>query len=179
MTRARHTSLKIIDFISVSVIVRAAIIALVIGSMLTAINQGDALMGGSEIAVVSLIMVFLTPFLVVLISQAWGARAAADDAALALPQAEDESLFQTAAAHGIPLRAALLAVLMGVLNTGALIATNMASTGELGPLPITPLIPAFVLPAVFGLLSQTISYRRGNANIGTADRGRPKPQLVS
>lgn len=179
MSRDTHTPQRLSDFLSVTVFSRAAIIALIIGSLLTLINQGNAVLGDGEIAMTRLVLVFVTPFLVVLFSQALGAQQAALDASLPAMQTLSESPLRTMIAHGIPMRAAIIGGLMGTLNTAALAASNMATAGTLGPLPSTPLIQAYALPVVFGLLSQAVAYRRMAAEISAAHQTSSRFQTAS
>ncbi|WP_159738214.1 nitrate/nitrite transporter NrtS [Vibrio atypicus] len=47
---------------------RAAIIALIVGTILNLINQGDALLSGSEINGVKALLTYCVPFIVSLVS---------------------------------------------------------------------------------------------------------------
>lgn len=147
-------------------IIRAGVAAVVIGVLLTLINQRAALFGAGEIAVLPLILVFQTPFLVVLAAQLLAIRQAQRDhmqsgAALWL----GERFIDTLGRHGIPIRAAMLGAAAGALNTSISIAANMATTGAALPLPTAVLAQAFILPMLFGLLSQSLAYRRATAEI--------------
>jgi len=53
---------------------RAALIALVFGSILTVLNQSGALFGQLEIQLLPLVLVYMTPFITVTISQVLGIR---------------------------------------------------------------------------------------------------------
>ncbi len=59
---------------------RAALVALILGSVLTLANQSSAVFGSENIQLLPLLLVYLTPFVVVTISQVLGARQAAADA---------------------------------------------------------------------------------------------------
>ncbi len=137
---------------------RAAIVALVLGPALTAINQSEAVFGNQNIRYLPMALNFIIPFIVVIISQILGIRKALLDA----PKLGrfSESPLQTAFGHGIPLRSLLLGLLAGSLN--AVIASVLAylNDGTLANLPVAALAQAYSLPVVFGILSQTISYRR-------------------
>ena len=61
------------------IVLRAVLIALVLGSILTLFNQSDALFGPLEIQLLPLALVYVTPFITVTISQALGIREAIFD----------------------------------------------------------------------------------------------------
>ncbi|MFP6759491.1 MAG: hypothetical protein VCC99_14950, partial [Alphaproteobacteria bacterium] len=52
-----------------TVVVRAGIVALVLGGMLTLVNQSGALFGAERLQVLALVQVLVTPFLVVMVAQ--------------------------------------------------------------------------------------------------------------
>ena len=58
------------------VFTRSAIVAVILGSTLVLVNQLDAVFGASHIQWLPLTLAYLTPFLVVGISQAFGIREA-------------------------------------------------------------------------------------------------------
>jgi hypothetical protein len=137
---------------------RAVIVALVLGCILTGINQSEAVFGAQNIRYLPMALNFIIPFIVVVISQILGIRKALSDA-LTLDDFS-ESALQTAFSHGIPIRALLMGLFVGSLN--AFIASILAflTDGTLASLPLVALAQAYSLPVVFGIVSQTISYRR-------------------
>ncbi len=84
---------------------RSAVLALIIGSALTWINQFDALFGSDTIQILPLFVAYVTPFAVIAISQFVGIRQAWLDAKKAHIPATTENLVATAFLHGIPARA--------------------------------------------------------------------------
>ena len=72
----------------------------------------------------------------------------------------EESILATALAHGIPLRTALVAMLAGSVNASIVITIAILEGASVNSLPVALLAQAYALPALFGLLSQTIAYRR-------------------
>ena len=143
------------------VVLRAAIVAAVLGSILTLANQTDALLGPGDIALLPLVLVYATPFAVVAISQMLGARQALREGIRAGPQgARAESFLATAFSHGIAVRAVLLGLSMGSLNTLIVISATLLEHGRLESLPLPLLAQAYSLPVVFGVLSQALAYRR-------------------
>ncbi len=148
-------------YLTSAVILRAGVVALILGSTLTLINQFDAVFGTGKIDLIRLCLVYATPFIVVTISQLLGAQRAARDAAQQIPAVfAPDSLLTSALSHGIPMRAVVVGALVGSANTAIVAAATFAQHGDLSTLPTALIGQAFVLPVLFGLLSQAISYRR-------------------
>ena len=136
------------------VLLRAGVVALLIGGVLTLINQSSAMFGAERLEFMPLALVFLTPFVVVAISQILGLRQAATELT-EKPQTRtpNEPLWATVAGHGIPFRAVLIGLIAGSVN-----ATISVAGGE--TLPLAPIAQAYALPMLFSTLSQALSYRR-------------------
>ncbi len=149
------------ELVSPAVLLRAGLVGLVLGSVLTLANQFDALFGGGTLELLPLGLVYATPFVVVTLSQVLGMRRAVLDARRRpLTDLRSGSLLTTAMSRGIPLRALLLGLIAGSVNTSVSAAASYAEYGNLSALPAALIGQAFVLPVLFGLLSQAISYRR-------------------
>ena len=159
-----------------AVLRRAFVLALVIGSALTAVNQFGAVAGGATFEALPMALVFLTPFVVIAISQMLGIRRAIRDAAQGRSGHVPREAFLVAVrSHGIPRRAVVVGILAGGVNTAISAVAGYLESGTLGPLPTALLAQAFTLPIIFGSLSQTLAYRRAVASIssrtpGTASR---------
>ncbi len=138
---------------------RAALVALILGSVLTLANQSGAVFGPEDIQLLPLLLVTLTPFVVVTISQLLGARQAAADNAGSRGSAV-ETFTSTAFSHGIPARAGLMGLAAAGVNATIVAIAALLEHGGLGQLPLPLLGQALVLPALFGVLSQAIAYRR-------------------
>ena len=143
---------------------RAAVIALAIGSALAAINQTDAIAGAEPFDIAQLALGYLAPFVVVMVSQMLGIRAgfreAADGRAAAV---RDESFLRTAVSHGIPVRAVSVAVAVGTVLTAIMAGLTIAGGGDPLQLPLDQVGQVYMLPLVFGLISQAGAYRRAMA----------------
>ena len=140
---------------------RAAIIALAIGSALAAINQTEAVAGAAAFDIASLALGYLTPFAVVVISQVLGIRAGFREAAVARPAAiGDEPFLRTALSHGIPVRAVSVALATGTILTAIMAGLTVAAGGDPYQLPLDQVGQVYALPLVFGLISQSVAYRR-------------------
>lgn len=152
--------------LSKKIVVRAGVVSIFVGILLTLINQWGAVTGPDEFAILPSVLVFQTPFLVVLASQALAIRQANREFYSSHVQTVgSESFFQTAFTHRIPGRAILLGVIMGTLNTAIVAAANAVTTGTALSLPIALISQAFILPVLFGLISQSITYRRTVAQL--------------
>ena len=105
---SRSSAPDLRSLLNAGVLGRAALVALGLGTVLTLANQGEAVFGAGNLEILPLILVYLTPFIVVTVSQLLGVRQAKLDA----PGGPTDEIFSsTALRHGIPARA--------VVNGGA------------------------------------------------------------
>ena len=147
---------------SLSVLRRSLILALVIGTALTLINQSRAVFNDSPFNVAQFILSYATPFIVISLSQAFGIRAALTDAAAgrALPAAE-HSFAAVAASHGIPRRAVAVALAVGsilAIISQILAVSKGAALGAV--FNWSQFAQGYALPLVFSTVSQTVAYKR-------------------
>lgn len=151
-----------VSMLKLPVLVRAFAVALILGSILTAINQPEAVFGTLTLDLLPLTLVYITPFAVVTLSQILGIRQALREGK---PLPDGENFLATMVAHGIPPKAVLTGLLAGTLNTSITLFVALIGTGSLADVPIPLLVQAYCLPVLFGLLSQAISYRRASARL--------------
>ncbi len=156
----RPLELGWLPFVTRAILIRATIIAVVLGSVLTFINQRGWITGSESLQLLPFILVFLIPFAVVAVTQVAGIRQARLDADNPDALASPDCAITTMASHGIPARAVLIGLVFGSVNAIFSVADEFLRSGDLAALEVAPLGQAYVLPLVFGLLSQTISYRR-------------------
>ncbi len=176
-TPAAHRELA--SLIDAGVIGRAAIVALVLGSVLSLANQSGAVFGGDAVQVLPLVLVYLIPFIVVTISQVLGIRRALLDARR--PQAAvalRDTFLGTAISHGIPRRSLLVGLIVGCVNMSIVVSAALLDRGDLAAIPVVSVAQAFVLPTLFGLLSQAISYRRAALALDRPHGAEPQPLSV-
>ncbi len=143
------------------IVLRAALIALVFGSLLTVFNQSGALFGSREIQLLPLVLVYVTPFVTVAISQVLGIKEALLDVlhkGVRLPI--EEHFLSTVTSHGILFRAIWVGLLIGSVTLSIVLTTLFLQNEEPSSVPVTLLGQAYSLPVLFGVLSQAISYRR-------------------
>lgn len=143
-----------------AIFLRSAIIAVIIGSILTLINQRGWVVGSDPLRLLPLILVFLTPFAVVTVAQVAGVRQAHIDSVRYGAPVSPEGFMATIGSHGIQERALAIGLFFGSLNAIVVLADTLLSSGDLAAVSVVPLGQAYVLPLLFGMLSQTISYRR-------------------
>ena len=147
-------------FITRAILIRSAIAAAVLGSVLTFVNQRGWISGNESLQVLPFVLVFLIPFAVVMAAQVAGIRQACLDADNPDALASPDGVISTMASHGIPARAVIIGLVFGSVNAILSVADEISRSGDLAALEVAPLGQAYVLPLVFGLLSQTIAYRR-------------------
>jgi len=152
--------LRWLQFVNRPILVRSAVVAVVLGSILTLINQPGWVAGIDPLQLLPFILVFLTPFAVVMIAQIAGAGQAYIDSAGPVLPATPEGFATTITSHGIPARALVIGAVFGSLNAILSVAAEFSRSGDFTAVQIAPLGQAYVLPLVFGLVSQAISYRR-------------------
>ncbi len=142
-----------------TVFIRASLVAAVLGSVLTVLNQPAAVFGTRPFDTLPLALVYLTPFVVVVASQLLGKRQAFGDAGV-IGYRRVPGLIATASGNGIPARAVAVGLVVGSLNTGLVAAVAISAGDGLSSLPAALIAQAFILPIIFGLLSQALAYWR-------------------
>jgi hypothetical protein len=140
------------------VLKRAALVAAILGTVLTLVNQPEAIFGTAKVRWLPLVLVYLTPFLVVSASQILGIRQAREVSRRITEFRE--GFAATMFSHGIPARAVALGLLAGGINTTIVAADILAAGRGLDQLPTALIAQALTLPILFGALSQTLSFRR-------------------
>ena len=153
---------------------RAGLVALVLGSVLTFANQFEAVFGSQEIRILPMALVYLTPFVVVTISQVLGIRQARVDASRQEMRGGTKvSFLTTSISHGIPARAVRVGLIIGSLNSAIVGAVALVQHGLLDTVPLALIGQAFSLPILFGMLSQAIAYRRAVTANGRTRTAQP------
>lgn len=153
--------LPLASFVSANVVRRAGTAALILGSGLTLANQTDAIIGEDRLQVLPLVVSYVTPFVVAIISQVLGVRRALWDLCQRQPiNVTQDTLLQTAISHGIAFRTLMLALIIGTANTVIIIAATLLEGGEISAVPAAHVGQDFFLPMLFGLMSQAVSYHR-------------------
>jgi hypothetical protein len=152
--------LRWMGFIDRPIVLRSTIVAVILGSVLTLINQPGWVSGSEPLQLLPFILVFLTPFAVVMVAQVVGLRQAHIDSVGQGMPASPEGFMVTITLHGIPARAVAIGAVFGSLNAILSVADEFSRFGNLSALEIAPLAQAYMLPLVFGLVSQALSYRR-------------------
>ncbi len=146
---------------SPAVLRRSFVIALVIGAVLVLFNQRGAVFGPAAFNIPGIVLAFVTPFVVISISQALGARAYFTE--WRGEGRRPEAFWTTVRSHGIPSRAALVAPLVGVVVSALMAGLAWLEAGNPLAVPASQVAQVFVLPFAFGLVSQAVAYRRAAA----------------
>ena len=166
--RPRSATPGLWSFLGAAVLRRAAVIALGLGSILTLANQAEAIFGAGKLQLLPLVLVYVTPFVVVTVSQLLGVQRAILDARRgARSNPAEEPFLATALTRGIPSRALCLGLLVGGLNASLVTTVAFLESGNLGAVSWALLGQAFSLPVLFGVLSQAIAYRRASRRLQT------------
>ncbi len=152
--------LRWLPFVNRAVFLRSAIVAVLIGSVLTLINQPGWVVGSDSLQLLPFILVFLTPFVVVTISQVAGVRRAYIDSVRHGARASPEGFIATTVSHGIPARAVAIGLVFGSLNAIMILGDALLRSGDLSAVSVALLGQVYALPLLFGVLSQAMSYRR-------------------
>ena len=152
--------LRWLPFATRAIILRAIIVAVILGSILTLINQSGWVAGSDPLQLLQLILVFLIPFAVVLVSQVAGFRQARIDSVEHAAHGSPEGFINTVVSHGIPARAVAIGLVFGSVNAALTMADAFLTSGDHAAISVVPLAQAYALPFLFGLVSQAISYRR-------------------
>lgn len=143
------------------IFIRAGVVAMFIGSILLLVNQNEALFGQSRLQLLPMSLAYITPLVVVSLSQVFGTRAAqkllAQDLDILRLQ---QGFFQTVMSYGIPLRAVTMGIVAGGINTTIVATVNLSAGKGLDQLPFPLILQAFTIPIIFGALSQALSFRR-------------------
>ena len=163
---ARSDSPDLWSLLSAAILRRALVIALGLGSILTLANQAQAIFGAEALQMFPMMLVFLTPFVVITVSQLLGVqRAHRDSRGGARHVPADDTVLLTALRHGIPSRALRLGLLAGGLNASLVMTLALFQRGDLDAVSWPLLAQAFGLSTLFGALSQSIAYRRAAVNL--------------
>ena len=149
-----------LSMVNRAIFIRASIVAVIIGSILTLINQSGWFFGNEPVEILQVILVFGLPFGVVTVSQIAALRRAYLDSIRHGEPATPERVTTTAVSHGIPARAVAIGLAFGSLNASVVLADVLLRSGDLAAVSVVSLGQAFVLPLLFAELSQVISYRR-------------------
>ncbi len=159
--RTRSATPGLWSLLNAEILRRAGVIALGLGSILTLANQAEAIFGAGKLQLLPLVLVYVTPFVVVTVSQLLGIQRAIGDAGRGgRNNPAEEPFLATALTHGIPSRALGLGLLVGGLNASLVTTAAFLESGNLGTVSWALLGQAFSLPVLFGVLSQAIAYRR-------------------
>ena len=151
---------SLLQFLDRTILMRSLIVTAILAPALTITNQYDAVFGPATLQMLPLAIALVTPFVVVTLSQLLATDRAWKDSHVQPSVGSPETFIQTIFDHGIPMRAFIVATLVGMINTTLILVRLYLETGQFSGAPIANIAQAFVLPFAFGLLSQALAYRR-------------------
>jgi len=152
-----------VKYLDENVLKRATVLALIIGFLLTVTNQPDAIFGTGSFIVLQLILAFVTPFIVITLSQLGALHQANIDEIEGVKGSKLETFTTSISSHNIPARALIISMIVGGISSLIILTNTVLSTGGLDNTPWPQLVQSYVLPFVFGAMSQALTYRRNTA----------------
>ncbi len=159
--RLRRSPLRSwLQHLNVAVLKRSLLLTLIIGSVLTLVTQSAALFSDAIFERLPLVLAFVTPFVVITVSQLGATHQAVSDAMRCQTPATNTRLIETLVANNIPFRALVIGLVIGSVNSLLILANTFSQTGDITDAPLPLLMQVYVLPFVFGALSQALAYRR-------------------
>jgi len=149
-----------VQYIDTTVFKRASVLALIIGFMLTLGNQTEAVFGVGSFVKLQLILAFTTPFIVITLSQLGAIHQANIDLIEGGLILKSETFITSISTHNIPARALIISMIVGGVSSLIILTNTVLLTGGLENTPWPQLAQSYVLPFIFGALSQALTYRR-------------------
>jgi len=143
----------------IQILKRSVIIAAIIGSVLTFVNQTSAILGDESLVKFKLILVFLLPFIVISISQVFGKYQAEIDKVDSQSQFSHEKLLITMVSHNIPIRALVICLIVGSLAS-VVTFSNVLLHDKNTNIDWYFIIQPYLFSLFFGAFSQALSYQR-------------------
>lgn len=143
---------------SPAVIIKSIILGMFIGSGLTAINQFNWLVGNGSLDLFRMLLAYITPFTVILVSQGFGIQKA--NIAMQEKAVKDYGVLKILGGYGIVFRALVMGGLSGILSFLFFSLFHIAQGSVAIYPPLNMTVPAVVLPVLFGVFSQVVSFRK-------------------
>jgi len=147
-------------YVTVDVLKRSLILSIIIGVILTLLNQPSAIFGQAELKLLPTIFMFITPLIVITLSQLVANEQARIHEVNGQNSARDSGFLNVLFNHNIGLRALIIAVVMGLINCILMGLISLYENGSLSLLSTSLVLQFFILPLIFGAVSQTITLKR-------------------
>ena len=148
------------EHLDANVLTRSLVLALIIGSILTFVNQPEAIFGDELFEKLPSLLAFATPFLVVMLSQLGAIKQAVIDRRHGQTPNETTRFISTMMGHNIPFRALAISLIAGSVNSVIILINTIFQTGDITNVPLPVLVQSYLLPFIFGAFSQALTYRR-------------------
>jgi len=127
-------------FVNRGAFTRSVIIAILIGGVLTVSTQYEWLAGSDSLRILPFTLAFVTPFVVVLVSQVVASRRAffdlKEDVGEHSARIDQEHFLSTVISHGIPARALAIALAIGSGNALIVLLNSMLGSGDSTAVPV-------------------------------------------
>lgn len=143
-----------------NVLTRSLVLALIIGSILTLVNQSAAIFGDELFEKLPSLLAFVTPFLVIMLSQLGAIKQAVIDRQHSQTPNETTRFINTMIGHNIPFRALAISLIAGSVSSVIILINTIFQTGDITNAPLPLLVQSYLLPFIFGAFSQALTYRR-------------------
>ncbi len=147
-------------YLTVDVLKRSLILSIIIGAILTLLNQPSAIFGQVELKLLPTIFMFITPFIVITLSQLVANEQARIHEANGQKRSRNISFVNILVNHNVVPRALIIAVVMGLINCILMGLISLYENESLSLLSTSLVVQFFILPLIFGGLSQTLTLKR-------------------
>lgn len=157
-TRRADSALRVWPtYLSYSVLKRSLTLALIIGCLLTLTAQALALFGHKPLELLTLVLSFVTPFVVVTLSQLGAAEQVTTEGPTLRLFNTDAGFVSTMLSHNVPARALLIALIVGSINSVIVLFHQDMQTGQVNSAVLPLIAQLYALPFLFGAVSQTLT----------------------
>jgi len=158
--KANYLSRLGLQYLNFDVLKRAFILSLVIGAILNVTNHYSFFLEGELPKIWPIVQMFLTPFLVITLSQLLAIQYWVNTSHSMDKRIQKASFLMLLIGHKILLRSLILAVFICLINSALVSIVSLNNVGDLGQVKLLTLFQFFILPFLFGAISQTLTLRR-------------------
>lgn len=158
--KANYLSRLGLQYLNFDVLKRAIILSLVIGTILNVTNHYSFFWEGELPKKWPIVQMFLTPFLVITFSQLLAIQYWVNTSRSMDKRIHNESFLMLLIGHKILLRSLFLAIFICLTNSILASIVSLNNVGDLGQVKLLTLFQFFILPFLFGAISQTLTLRR-------------------
>ncbi len=147
-------------YLTLDVLKRSLILSMIIGVTLTLLNQPSVILGQAEFKWVTTIFMFITPFIVITLSQLVANEQARIDWPHGQNGVQESGFLNILFNHNIATRAFFIALAIGLINCILMGLISLYKNGNMSLLSTELVLQFFILPFIFGVFSQTMTLKR-------------------